>query len=532
MARIPHGGVISLEQLQTAHASVASFSATVPLGFTAATTVDLKDFDFLFPDLQTDPNNLLPEATSTRDNLVRLGQTMHDVNGSNKAGDSTIPAIFTYFGQFVDHDITLEAGSASAEDLVKPGLVPLPVDKIRQELKNTRTATLDLDSVYDPPAVKNGPLMVIGDVTKLNGGSAPTLRPPGKDDKNDLNRKGRSPQKEIDREALIGDPRNDENTIVAQLHVAFLRAHNAIVGQGKSFDEARRLLRQHYQHIVINDFLMTIADPKVVKKILKDGNQVFDGLAEPFFMPLEFSVAAYRFGHTMVRADYNFNLNFNTSNKPGTTPATLELLFTFTALQGQLGFGTAPGSGFDTLPDNWIIQWENFIGSGKLNRARRIDTQLVEPLFTLKDFDATPLPGEISRLAVRNLLRGYLLRMPTGQAVAQALKLKPLKPSEIEAVAATVKPLPGGEKQVDVVRDAGFSQRTPLWYYVLAEGAARGDGQHLGPVGSTIIAEVLIGLIRRSDDSILRTAGWKPTLPSKKKGTFTLEDLLRLAGVL
>jgi hypothetical protein len=227
----------------------------------------------------------------------------------------------------------------------------------------------------------------------------------------------------------------------------------------------------------------------------------------------------------MVREAYDFNLNFNTSGKPGTLPASLELLFSFTALQGQLG-------SFDTLPDNWIIQWENFVGGGKFNRARRLDTQLVEPLFTLRNFDATPLPGEIARLAVRNLLRGYLLRMPTGQAVAKALKLKPLKPSEIEAVASTVKAAPGGEKQVDVIRAAGFSQRTPLWYYILAEAAARADGQHLGPVGSTLIAEVLIGLIRRSDDSILRTPGWKPTLPSAKKGTFTLADLLRLAGVL
>lgn len=110
--------------------------------------------------------------------------------------------------------------------------------------------------------------------------------------------------------------------------------------------------------------------------------------------------------------------------------------------------------------------------------------------------------------------------------------MNPLKPSEIEKVASSVKPPTGGEKQVDVLRDSGFSARTPLWYYILAEAAVRAKGQRLGPVGSTIIAEVLIGLIRRSSDSILRTKGWKPTLPSAKKGTFTLADLLRLAGVL
>ena len=275
MARISHGGRITPEQLQAAHSSVASFSATIPLGFTATTTVDLKDFDFLFPDLQNDPNNLLPESAATRRNLVRLGQTMHDVSGNDIAGDSKISAIFTYFGQFLDHDITLETQSAGDDALVDPALTPLPLDKIRQSLKNIRTATLDLDSIYDPPALKKGALMEIGEVTKLNGTSSPTLRPPGKDDKNDLKRKSRSPQKNIDREALIGDPRNDENTIIAQLHVAFLRCHNAIVSQGKSFDEARKLLRQHYQHIVINDFLKTIADPKVVEGVLEKGKQSF-----------------------------------------------------------------------------------------------------------------------------------------------------------------------------------------------------------------------------------------------------------------
>lgn len=525
MPRIAHGQTIDSAQLELAHNSIAGLSADVPFGFIVTKTVDLNNFDFMFPDLQNDPDNLLPESSATRDNLVRLGETMRDVIGNDQASDSDIPAVFTYLGQFIDHDITLEAGSATAEDLVKPTLVPLSVDQIRQDLKNTRTATLDLDSVYDPPAVQNGAEMELGKVTALNGGGPPVMRPPGKDDQNDLKRKERSADPAIDREALIGDPRNDENTIVAQLHTAFLRAHNAIVKQGKTFEEARRLLRQHYQHIVINDFLKTIADGKIVNKVLKFGNKAYDAMAEPFFMPLEFSVAAFRFGHTMVRSDYEFNLNFNSSDEPGTIKASLNFLFVFTALSGQLGEN-------DTLPDNWIIEWENFIDSGKRNRARRLDTQLVEPLFDLKNFDGTGLPSEIRSLAVRNLLRGYLLRMPTGQAVAKALNVKPLKPAEIEQVAASVTGPDGGEKQVDVVRDSGFLTRTPLWYYILAEAAARGKGQRLGPVGSTILAEVLIGLVRRSDDSILRTKGWKPTLPSSKKGDFTLADLLRLAGVL
>ena len=82
-----------------------------------------------------------------------------------------------------------------------------------------------------------------------------------------------------------------------------------------------------------------------------------------------------------------------------------------------------------------------------------------------------------------------------------------------------------------VLQSSGFLTRTPLWYYLLAEAKHHG-GQRLGPVGSTIVAEVLIGLVRRSDDSILRTPGWTPTLPAATPGQFNLADLLRFAKVL
>ena len=134
---------------------------------------------------------------------------------------------------------------------------------------------------------------------------------------------------------------------------------------------------------------------------------------------------------------------------------------------------------------------------------------------------------------MRNLLRGYLLRLPTGQAVARALQqrlsgvrdIPVLGPNRIRRGAAS-------EEQVGVLEDAGFLDRTPLWYYILAEAAVLGNGRRLGPVGGTIVAEVLVGLVRRSQSSILRAENWEPTLPSADEGTFTLADLLRFAGVL
>ena len=486
MPRLSHGATLSVNGVLEAAEAVAARTADVTLAFAATSPPDVQDFDFLFPQLQKSPANLLPESRATRDALVRLGQTMRDTGGG-ASGDSKIPAAYTYLGQFIDHDVTLETTSATPDQLVHPDLVPLPLDEIRTRVGNLRNATLDLDSVYGLPAPRDGLKLQLGHVTPLGGTAKPLLRPPGKDDNNDLPREGRSPDIEHDRAALTGDPRNDENTIIAQLHVAFLRAHNLLIDQGLTFRRARRLLRQHYQHIVIADFLPRVCDPAIVRKIVVKGNRLYDAMAEPFFMPLEYAVAAYRFGHSMVRADYDFNLNFNTSGEPGTRPATLALLFTFTALSG--GFDPVPGPGTDTLPENWIIQWENFLDvGGPFNEARRLDPKLVEPLFELRTVTGTPEPGDKGRLAVRNLLRGYLLRIPTGQAVAKAVRAKwgtpILSPKQLEQGAAN-------PEQAQMLRETGFHKRTPLWFYILAEAAVLGRGQRLGPVGSVLVAEVL-----------------------------------------
>ena len=546
MPRLLHGTVITLPAIENAQARVADQNAAVDLGFAVATPVDLQAFDFMFLDLQEDPANLLPESADMPAHLKQLGRAMEEP-GSSDPGDSPIPAVYTYFGQFVDHDITLEvqpadlppAPSGSMSALLDPAMTPLSLSEVRNALRNTRTATLDLDSVYGNPAPRdpnNGAKMRIGVVASLGDRPPPFSRPPGKLDDNDLPREPRSSNTLHDRAALIGDPRNDENTIVAQLHLAFLKAHNALVDQGRPFEEARRILRQHYQHVVIQDFLKRVCVPEIVDSIVQNGNTVFNALGEPFFMPIEFAVAAYRFGHTMVRSDYNFNVNFNTSGAPGTTPASLFLLFTFSALSGQIGF--AP-TDTDTLPENWIIEWENIVDTGSgatLGKARRLDTKLAghssdDPdqalaLFRLHNLEgAMEQPADAARLSVRNLLRGYRLRIPTGQAVATALGLPVMTPDEISAAAAN-------PEQVQALQAGGLLDHTPLWYYILAEAQHASNGDRLGPVGSTIVAEVLIGLVRRSEDSILRQPGWMPSLPSAQPGIFELPDLLRFAGVL
>ncbi len=453
-------------------------------------------FVHLFKDLQSNPINLLPmnpnSPADTRADieaaLTNLGLTMQDP-GEARITDSHIPAAYTYFGQFVDHDITSEQLDGT----------------------NARTPDLDLDNVYGAGSVRDGDFMVLGTVSRPEQAGVV----PG-DDK-DLPRTIASPGNRGG-QAQIGDARNDENLIIAQLHVAFLRAHNnAVTNERLPFAKAQTLIRQHYQWIVLHDFLRRITDPAIVDKAAVK-NEFFTP-PDPLLMPFEFSVAAFRFGHSMVRQGYN---NFNSE----INPARLDQLFTFTGMGGFAGFQPK-----DRLPAKWIIDWAKFVDVGSTpNLARKIDTTLVPKLFDIPTRGLNGFPGN-AHLSVRNLLRGYIRNLPTGQAIAQRMGFTPLPASEIESVAAAV-----SDGQLAAVRQSQFTTRTPLWYYILAE-AAHGGKDHLGPVGSTIVAEVLVEVLRRSTDSILcpphtPSNPWVPTLPSAKNGEFELSDLLRFAGVL
>jgi len=448
-------------------------------------------FGFMFSDLQSDDENLLITSLDTVHDLRSLGATMVDpglvIPGIH------VSAVHTFLGQFVDHDITLERGTRNI-NLSEP--TPLSLEEIAQTIVNSRSPNLDLDHVYGPdidgnlsPRDPSNPeKLLLGQVAEGQG------LPAGKDVWNDFPRlDGRAP--------LVGDSRDDENVIINQLHVAFIRAHNAVVDRGHRFDEARKLLIQHYQWIVLNEFLEQIADPDVVRTVRFRGTRFFNPPARAFFMPLEFSVAAFRFGHSKVRPAYEPFNNVQVA-------ATLDLLF-------------RPGR---TLPEHWIISWPSFLDPENDDRfPRPIDTSLTRLL--------TELPPDVlngqapePNLAIRNLLRGYILRMPTGQAVAKAIAIQPMTEQEIISVAGKF------SGQSGVLNESGFAARTPLWFYILAEAAFFSGGRHLGPVGSTIVAEVLISVLRNSTYSILSDPQWSPTLGATQ-GLFDLEDLLKLAGV-
>jgi len=523
-ARLPHGEPLGPES------SDAVLTLTGDPGESATSTdpgeAQSWPFGYIFPKLACDDSKTLAallEKVNVVEYLKALGDlnTMRDEPDPDNITAVPIPTAYTFFGQFVDHDITHEI-TTEKTDLSNAELKPLSCEEV-QGLRNGRSPNLELDSVYGsvsgvtPPRDKYNP-----EKFRIDPVSKPKGLPPGKGEINDLPRGPKTNDPKTDRVALIGDIRNDENIITAQLHVAFLHAHNALIGRGYSFAKARKKLVQHYQWIVLEDFLPRVADWAVIKKIRTKGPTFFKPSREALFTPLEFSVAAYRFGHSKVR---DFYVEYNTVLP---TAAGLSELFTFTKFSGTLS-----GDENTHIQGQWVIDWKNFLRSDKSRFfSRPIDTRLAVALFGLDKEQGQELPDWKKNLAVRNLLRGYLLRIPTGQAIATTMyeqdqSIVALTPAQIEAAV--------GEQQYTKMKEAGFEkagfhEHTPLWFYILAEAAYYNKGHHLGPVGSTIVAETLIGILRYSDYSILSTPGWKPTLGSTP-GKFDLEDLLELAGV-
>jgi len=444
--------------------------------------------------------------------LIALGEAMDDVAPPG-ASNSTIPAGFTYLGQFVDHDITFDRTAGLPAGTLQP-----------EDILQGRSPSLDLDSVYGMgPDIS--PELYEADKVHLRLGMTtgrPTFgeltpRP------NDVPRQPRDPDGTKDRRAIIGDPRNDENLAVSQTHVAFLKFHNKVVDKLAAapahcrFDMAQEVVTLHYQSIVFHDFVRRLADSTVFNDVLTSGRKFFhpgpvDRTALPP-MPVEFSGAAYRLGHSMIRNGYQWNKVFN-SGGPGPV-ASLGLLFLFSRVSGDL-------QNNDTVPSDWIVDWRRLydfsehpggVRHPQLNLARLIDPNLAPTLEDLPEFQG--VEEHLRFLSVRNLLRGRLLGLPTGQAVAGAIGEPPLTSTEL-----------GAGPQGPFVTSLGFDTATPLWYYVLKEAEIQQGGLRLGKVGSRIVVETFHALIEASRHSIFREPDWKPTLPAIDTTRFQMTDLL------
>src|SRR5215211_6782281 len=251
--------------------------------------------------------------------------------------------------------------------------------------------------------------------------------------------------------AAIGDPRNDENLIIVQFQHAMLRFHNAVVDlllaaafAGDIFAEAKRIVTHHYQWAAVNDFLKRICGAAAVS------NAMASVVAPPgsaFRMPVEFAVAAYRFGHSMIRDRYWVNFNFPN--------ATLGQVFEFNRNPRLPVFS------------NWVVDFNAFFDTGVPvpvhNKARRIDSILANGLELLPGFS-----GLMAILATRNLRRGLALGLPSGQGMANFFSIPPMTAAEL------TQGLPTAEKNVLSASGGLLLNKTPLWYYVLREAAVVG----------------------------------------------------------
>ncbi|GAA3813696.1 hypothetical protein GCM10022380_34570 [Amycolatopsis tucumanensis] len=161
----------------------------------------------------------------------------------------------------------------------------------------------------------------------------------------DVPRVGTRPTKAAERKALIPDTRNDENLAVAQIHAGFINFHNRVIDHFAAdsvpsallFEKARGEVVRHYQWMLREDYLPRIVNPMIVDDVFTDGRKYFDPQTAggPATMPIEFSVAAFRLGHSMVRETYSWNRIFEAGSPLGI--ATLFQLFTFSGTAGTLG---------------------------------------------------------------------------------------------------------------------------------------------------------------------------------------------------
>ncbi len=427
--------------------------------------------------------------------LAELAEQMHE--GEATGDNPDIPSGYTYLGQFVDHDLTFDASSAQQR-----------LDDPHGRL-NFRTPRFDLDSVYgsgptDEPFQydRNSP-----DSAKLLiGTNGINLDLPRNEPKSEQGR------------AIIGDPRNDENVIVSQLHLAFLRFHNELVDKAQRdgapedelFERAQREARWHFQWVVVHDYLRRLIGGQLHDRLLTQTEDDLSRLREVVhlrfyrhkrnpYMPLEFSGAAFRFGHTQARNRYVVNEMIG--DRPLFAP------------------GSRRGSGedlrgFQPLLPNWHVSWPRFfaIDDEDPQPSRRMDTHLSNALFALPDET-----GPESSLAFRNLRTGVRLGLPSGQDVADEMDLTPLSDRDLEPCR------PGG---------------APLWFYILREAEVMANesgesGPQLGPVGGRIVAETFLGLLRADPASYYsRDPTWEPSLPTRSGDprSFDIVDLLKFAA--
>ena len=343
----------------------------------------------------------------------------------DKQPEGDVPAGYTYLGQFIDHDLTMDVTD-----------VRLGEDVTAAELLQARSPSLDLDSLYgagpsDPESAK----FYEADGLHLKTGDTVRVGPDREKVGHDLPRVGTGGAKQR-RRALIPDKRNDENLIVAQTHLAMIHFHNRVRGPAARLDAAGTAVPPGAQ---AGDAALPVADPARLPAADRaeptssrtcsrtDASWWSLRRTRPTCRPCRSSSRspASVSGTRMVRTAYDWNRRF-----PGEA-GSLFYMFDFSALGGTLG-------GNAKLASNWIADWRrmyDFAGGGHselvgpngVNLANRIDTLLADPLkflpasvFGEREQDVD-FEDPARNLAFRNLVRGSMLKLASGQQMVERL---------------------------------------------------------------------------------------------------------------
>ena len=426
----------------------------------------------------------------------------------NNPDNLNMTAGVTFFGQFLDHDITLDPRS------------PLLERSNPRKTTNFRTPAFDLDSVYGSGPEESPELY------DMNSGEI-KLRMEPIPDSGRVSRKGAirfDLPRDPNNNAILGDSRNDEHVIFAQFHLAMLRFHNAEIDRlradpenaGQSaeriFKMAQRQVRWHYQWIILHEFLPLTIGQECVDDILNKGLRFYSVDKRNPSIPIEFSVAAYRFGHSQIPPSYRLNF--------GPTGGSPFFAFIFDDTQDPNSTDPNDLRGGKRAPRRFV-DWQTFFnfGDGNFRPNKQIDGKFSSVVMLLPG-SRGPAPGlpanGVQSLASRNLMRHVNSGIPSGQAIARRMGLPVLTPT-----------------QLDALTPFGMEKSKPLWFYILKEAELMEHGLRLGPVGGHIVGEVFIGLLKADESSYLAARpNWTPVLPSTTPGDFRITDLLTLAGVV
>ena len=402
----------------------------------------------------------------------------------------------TFVGQFTDHDITFDQTSqlgVPQNPLISP---------------NTRTPALDLDSVFGggpgvrPDLYVPNPDGSVGPKLKIGTGGVHEDVP-------------RVANGDGTYSAMLGDPRNDENVMIAGLHCAHILFYNRVLDELRRastcarFPAARgadlspplrRVPGRPRGHAVALPVAAGQRAPAADRRP-GDGQRRASATAtgstgrrqRDAFMPIEFGAAAYRFGHSMVRPSYRANF---TSGTGDSTNPTANPFFALVFDPNEPDFSAPVSHDRDDLLGGYpaprrYIGWQTFFdfGDGQVKNNKKIDTTISSVLFTL------PLPAiaphtQTAQPCCRSATccasspggcRPARRRRSDGRPARSARATSPTSPAYTRRSARS----------------------TPLWYYILAEAKATTGGLNLGPVGGRIVAETLIGLLRADPTSYL-----------------------------